>query len=737
MFRGIDEVDWASLRHAYGSAEDVPGLLRALASADQAERETALDRMYGAVHHQGGVYDSTLACVPFLLALAVREEVRDRAGVVELLVSIGGSDGAGGGASGDRGGPDEVGGGFGADRRGPAEVGDGSGGDGGGPAEVGGGSDGEGCGSDGDGGGSGDLAAQARAALCAGGDVFARLAGDADAGVRRAAPAALVRFLDRPARVLALLRERITVERDDRVLLALAESLGLFARRLLPAGDCHAAEAVGLLAALSGPPYGPGLRLAALGQLAQCAPELLPADLVPTVVRLLRDRSGQIGCERLAQDGPGADTLAGRLRRLRPSDEEGSRLLRTLHSALGGRVADRVALLCGQLTSPHPLDRCNAVWMSARLFREWRTDVVEPVTLIGAQLGAEEGRLHDAAVAVLVELFELALPASDNLHALVTHRPELRVRHTERGAPTLGGPLKALAGAGDARATPVLAEVLAGPVVPHDLGLVIPRLGRAAAPLAPALRRHLARVPLDGPDTHERAVPLLSALTALGDAESVPSVLRLLRGMPDGLRLGDAVTEAAVRALGAVGSAALEATPDLRGLLETDRAVAAADALWSVTGEADALVPVLLRKLTDAGKGRYGPAAAADVLGRLGPAARTALPALRRMTGSGEAPERAAAACAVWRITGEPEQERVLPVLRAAWTEHPRTRTTIAGCVAALGPTGAPLHDLLRAELTSPRRHRADSGGCDSHGIHEDEGLLRVCRGALSREGGG
>ncbi|MFH9006014.1 HEAT repeat domain-containing protein [Streptomyces afghaniensis] len=679
MFRGIDEVDWASLRHADGSAEDVPRLLRGLASADPAERETALDRMYGAVHHQGDVYDSTLACVPFLLALAVREEVRDRAGVVELLVSIGGPD-------------------------------------------VG-------------GGGSDDLAARARAVLRGGADVFARLAGDADAEVRRAAPAALVRFLDRPARVLALLRERITVERDDRVLLALAEGLGLFARRHLPAGDAHAAEAVYLLAALSGPPYEPGLRLAALGQLAQCAPELLPADLVPTVVRLLRDRSGRRVRGGLAHDGPGVDTLAGRLRRLRPSDEEGSRLLRTLHTALGGRVADRIGLLCGQLTSPDPLDRCNAVWMSAGLFREWRTGVAEPVALIGAQLGAEEGRLHDAAVAFLVELFELALPAADHLHALVIRRPELRIRHWERRAPTLGGPLKALAGAGDPRATPVLAEVLAGPVVPHDLGLVTPHLGRAATPLTPALRRRLARVPLDSPDTHERAVPLLSALTALGDAESLPSVLRLLRGMPDGLRLRDAVTGAAVRALGAFGGAAREAIPDLRGLLETDCAVAAADALWSVTGEAEAVVPVLLRKLTDPGSGRYRPAAAADVLGRLGPAARAALPGLRRMTGSGEASERAAAACAVWRITGE--QEQVLPVLRAAWVEHPRTRTTIAGCVAALGPRGAPLHDLLRAELRSPRRHRADSGGYDSHGIHEDEGLLRVCREALGLEGGG
>ncbi|GGX01659.1 HEAT repeat domain-containing protein [Streptomyces lomondensis] len=673
MFRGIDEVDWASLRHAYGSAEDVPGLLRGLASADPAERETALDGMYGAVHHQGDVYDSTLACVPFLLALAVREEVRDRAGVVELLVSIGDIDGA-----------------------------------------------------------SGALAARAREAVRAGAEVFVRLAGDADAGVRRAAAGAVVRFLDRPERVLALVRERIGVERDDRVLIALAEGLGAFTQRYRPAGDPHAAEAVRLLAELSGPPYGPGLRLAALGQLAACAPERLPADLVPAVVRLLRERSGQRTRSAPAPDCPGGDTLAGRLRRLRPSDEEGSQLLRTLHSALGSRVADRVALLCGQLTSPDALDRCNAVWMAAGLFREWRTDQAEPVTLIGTQLGAEEDRLHDAAVAVLVELHELAAPAADSLHALVTYRPELRIRHRERGGPTLGGPLKALARTGDTRAVPVLGEVLAGPVVPHDLGRVIPHLGRAAAPLAPALRRRLARVPLDGPDTQQRAVPLLSALTALGDVESLPAVLRLLRGMPEELPGRDAVTEAAVRALGAFGSAAGEAIPDLRRLLETDCAVAAADALWSVTGDVDAVLPALLGALTDPGSGPHRRAAAADVLGRLGPAARPGLPGLRRMTGSGDARERATAACAVWRTAGEPEQ--VLPVLRSAWTEHPRTRTTIAECVAALGPAGAPLHDLLRAELASPRRHLADSGGS---GIHADLGLVRVCREALAGEGAG
>ncbi|QTD96847.1 HEAT repeat domain-containing protein [Streptomyces cyanogenus] len=667
MFTGIDEVDWASLRHAHGSAEDVPGWLRALASADIAERATALDGMYSAVHHQGRVYDSTLACVPFLFRLLGREEVPDRGCIVELLVSIGGET-AGGTESADR--PEGV-------------TGDGRG----------------------------------REAVCAGAEAFAVLAGDPDPAVRRAAAGALVRFLEEPARVLELLRRRLRAEREDCVLLALTEALGLFAHRY----PSHADGAVDLLAEQSAPPYAPGLRLAALGQLALRAPDRLPADLVPAAVRLLHQRSAQ----RLRrQEHPGTDTLVRRLRRLRPSDEQGAVLLRTLHNALGDRVDDRITLLTGQLTSGDPVDRCNAVWMSAGLFRGWRGAYEGPVRLLGAQLGSEQDRLRDAAVSVLAELFDLAAPAADDLHALVTARPDLWTHRWERCPPMLGGPLKALARTGDPRAVPPLAQLLAGPAAPVGLGYEVVHLGRAAAALAPALRHRLGRVPLASPTASRLAAPLLTAVGAVGDGDAVPELLRLLSGAPDGLGARDAVVGQVIETLVQLGASA-QAAPLLRTLLRTRHAATAAGALWSADGDTTAVLPVLLRELAQPDPDARR--SAARQLARLGPAAHAALPALRRLAASGPAWERVPAACALWDIAGDPEP--VLPVFRTAWTADPRTRAPIARCLTTMGPAAAPLYDLITTELARPRRHTAAEGSYGDRAIPDDEQLLRMCRG--------
>ncbi|MEV4949273.1 hypothetical protein [Streptomyces sp. NPDC053755] len=67
---GLDTFPWASFSHAYGTAEDVPGLLRALAGTDPGEADEALSELYGCVLHQGTVYTASAAAAPFLARAA-------------------------------------------------------------------------------------------------------------------------------------------------------------------------------------------------------------------------------------------------------------------------------------------------------------------------------------------------------------------------------------------------------------------------------------------------------------------------------------------------------------------------------------------------------------------------------------------------------------------------------------------------------------------------------------------
>ncbi|MFE9688715.1 HEAT repeat domain-containing protein [Micromonospora sp. NPDC005806] len=70
MADGLEEIDWAGLSHAYGTAEDIPDLLRALASEDEDEVGEAFDEIVGSIFHQGDVYPATVPAVPFLVELA-------------------------------------------------------------------------------------------------------------------------------------------------------------------------------------------------------------------------------------------------------------------------------------------------------------------------------------------------------------------------------------------------------------------------------------------------------------------------------------------------------------------------------------------------------------------------------------------------------------------------------------------------------------------------------------------
>ncbi|MGW2987562.1 hypothetical protein [Streptomyces goshikiensis] len=67
---GLDARPWSSLSHAYGSAGDIPDLLRALTGADVDAADEALSELYGSVLHQGTVYAASAEAVPFLAGIA-------------------------------------------------------------------------------------------------------------------------------------------------------------------------------------------------------------------------------------------------------------------------------------------------------------------------------------------------------------------------------------------------------------------------------------------------------------------------------------------------------------------------------------------------------------------------------------------------------------------------------------------------------------------------------------------
>lgn len=78
MLERLDEVPWDTLEHAYGTAEDVPDLLRRLLSSDPKVRAGAQYTLYGNVFHQGTRFPVTPYVIPFLIEMCAEPSVPDR-----------------------------------------------------------------------------------------------------------------------------------------------------------------------------------------------------------------------------------------------------------------------------------------------------------------------------------------------------------------------------------------------------------------------------------------------------------------------------------------------------------------------------------------------------------------------------------------------------------------------------------------------------------------------------------
>ena len=88
MLDGLDDIDWSSLEHAFGPADDVPELLRGLISPEKDVRDDALGELFGNVWHQGTVYSATPHVVPFLVEILEQDAAPDREGVITLFALI-------------------------------------------------------------------------------------------------------------------------------------------------------------------------------------------------------------------------------------------------------------------------------------------------------------------------------------------------------------------------------------------------------------------------------------------------------------------------------------------------------------------------------------------------------------------------------------------------------------------------------------------------------------------------
>lgn len=85
---GLDEVPWADLHNAYGSASDVPGDLRDAWAGVQLPQFTPLTLLGNKIVHQGTRYEATRYAVPFLTRLALDPRTPNRPRIVLLLAGI-------------------------------------------------------------------------------------------------------------------------------------------------------------------------------------------------------------------------------------------------------------------------------------------------------------------------------------------------------------------------------------------------------------------------------------------------------------------------------------------------------------------------------------------------------------------------------------------------------------------------------------------------------------------------
>lgn len=593
MWEGLDAVGWAGLEHNYGTAEDVPGLLRRCAGADAGDAEEAADELLNSLHHQGGwICGAAAAALPFLVRLGTCAQVPCRRSVLELVAVLAAEAGK-------------------VEERYVAP---------------------------------GWTAAWERALP----EVLALLA-DPEPAVRRAAADIVADCTSPGEAVLPALLDRWRAETDPATRLDLVLALGTAIRREPPGP--RAADALTLLRALPSHPE-PQLRLAAVHALAKGDPGLAErsADLL---LEAVRDPGAEVW-RHTSWLGGGVRALQYRTGTLF-SGTPASYTSYVL-GLLADHPEPRTESPRGPGPVDREEGRAGALAQAAEVLSRWRSPVGELLPAVVARLDDPSAEVRFRAVELLACLGPAAAAHADAVAALLDD-PGSRGTRTGGAvadaalwalarmddARCVPGVVARLAGA---PSTFSLYGVHSGrhphsPTLPA-LYEVLARLPDHAEQLVPAICDRLAA----GAD--ERELPRLCEVLADWGPAARPAVPLLVRMLEQ-----DGSWTAAATALGGIGADDGSA----RELLLARSAEGGADAAlaawahWRTGGGPERALAVLGPAATE-GDGRHPQLRR---LADLGPHAAALADRLRVLAGSGSEWTGVEAAHALWAATGETE----------------------------------------------------------------------------------
>ncbi len=89
LFARLHTIDWASLDHSYGSADDIPDAIEALTAGNWRVRQKACSYLSNSLNHQGVQrWEATARAIPFLIELVTQADMPDRPSILELLTEF-------------------------------------------------------------------------------------------------------------------------------------------------------------------------------------------------------------------------------------------------------------------------------------------------------------------------------------------------------------------------------------------------------------------------------------------------------------------------------------------------------------------------------------------------------------------------------------------------------------------------------------------------------------------------